>query len=141
MSWNKIISDKSMKIVFEYEISEGRTPKEVHKNGVGYDILSEDHLDKRYIEVKATSELWSTYTWIPLYHNEVKALNKYPEKFYLYVVKFEIDRDNRNEESLNSAKYEIYAIGGQNLLKEFKIVPETYSLSPISKSRLAAYKK
>ena len=96
-----------MKIVSRYEISEGRTPKEVHTNGVGYDILSKDSVDERYIEVKASSESWSTYTWLPLYNNEVKTLKKYPEKFYLYIVKFEIDRRNRNEESLNSANYNI----------------------------------
>lgn len=140
MSWNKIISDESMRIVSEYETSQGRLPKEVHKSGVGYDILSKDSLGERYIEVKASSELWSSYNWLSLYHNEVKTLNKYPNNFFIYIVKFELDLNNRTADSLKSAKHEMYIINGKDLLKEFRILPETYSLTPISKRKLAVYK-
>lgn len=130
-----------MEIVFNFEKSNGRFPEEVHTTGVGYDILSKNQGEERHIEVKATSELWSTYTWLPLYKNEVQALKNFPDKFYLYIVKFDLDRNNRNEDSLNSADYELFIINGQNLLNKFKITQETYSLSPISRKKLTDYKQ
>lgn len=141
MSWNKTISDKSMQIVIDYEISHGRTPKAVHKSGVGYDIISKNQTSERFIEVKASSESWKTCSWMPLYKNEFEALKKYPEKFYLYIVKFELAPKDRTEMILSETNFDIYIVDGQTLLKEFKIAPETYCLSPISKRKLLNYKQ
>lgn len=139
MDWKTIISEKSMDIVIQYEESNGRKTKIVNTKGVGYDILSEKEEEQRFIEVKATSESWKTYTWLPLYYNEVNCLNKYPDKFYLYIIKFNVDRNNRNKESLDKADYEIFIINGTELLENFKLKPETYSLSPVSQRKLTKY--
>jgi hypothetical protein len=139
MDWKKIISEKSMEIVMGYEQAAGRISEKVHQKGVGYDILSKDSVSERHIEVKATSESWLTYTWLPLYHSEVEALKNNPDKFYLYIVRFEINPKDRNELTLNTTKHELFIINGQDLLNEFNIKPETFSLSPISKSKLKKY--
>jgi hypothetical protein len=139
MDWKTIISEKSMDIVVKYEESNGRKTKIVNTKGVGYDILSEKEEEQRFIEVKATSESWKTYNWLPLYYSEVNCLNKYPNKFYLYIIKFNLDKNNRNKENLDVADYEIFVINGTELLENFKIKPETFSLSPISQRKLAKY--
>jgi hypothetical protein len=139
MDWKKAISEKSMNIVISHEESLGRKTKRVHTSGVGYDILSVNENEERYIEVKATSESWSSYNWLPLYYSEVKALNNNPDKFFLYIVRFDLDIKNRNEETLNSANHEIFIISGHDLLNDFNIKPETFSLSPISQRKLKKY--
>jgi hypothetical protein len=139
MDWKTIISEKSMDIVVQYEELNGRKTKIVNTKGVGYDILSEKEEEQRFIEVKATSESWKTYNWLPLYYSEVNCLNEYPDKFYLYIIKFNMDRNNRNKESLDVADYEIFIINGTELLENFKIKPETYSLSPVSQRKLTKY--
>lgn len=139
MEWKKAISEKSMDIVIDYERSLGRKAKKVDTSGVGYDILSINNKEERYIEVKGVSELWATYTWLALYFSEVEALKNNPDKFFLYIVKFGIDPKHRSEEILNSADYEIFVINGHDLLNDFKIKPETFSLSPVSKRRLSKY--
>ena len=139
MDWKTIISEKSMDIVVEYEELNGRKTKIVNTKGVGYDILSEKEEEQRFIEVKATSESWKTYNWLPLYYSEVNCLNQFPDKFFLYIIKFDLDKNNRNKESLDKADYKIFIINGTELLENFKIKPETYSLSPVSQRKLKKY--
>lgn len=48
MASNKETDEKAMKLVFDYEISNGRVPKRIYNKDLGYDILSSG----RKIEVK-----------------------------------------------------------------------------------------
>lgn len=140
-AWAKLIGDKAMYFVGQYELQNGRSYKEVHKEGVGYDIESFNSLEKRFIEVKGISESWLTYTWQPLHHTEVSFLQKNPNNFYLYIVYFDIPRDNRTQEVLSGAIPTLFVIPGSQLLENFSIKPQSYSLSPISRRKLELYKK
>ena len=121
-----------MEIAEAFELQEGRTSKRVHRDGVGYDLLSISIQEERFIEVKGISESWKTYNWQPLFRSEVEALNKYPEKFFLYIIHF--------EETANLSNYKLFVIHGTRLLNDgFRITPESFSLRPISQRRLAPY--
>lgn len=129
-----------MQLVEGFESKNGRTPKRVNHDGVGYDLLSKNLDEERHIEVKGVSELWKTYTWQSLHHTEVSALNDNPHCFFLYIVHFEIQKENRDELNLNVAPYSLYILPGNKMLSdEFKIQRASFALSPISKKRLLGY--
>lgn len=73
-----IVQDEAMKYVMEYEIKEGRKPKNVSKTRCGFDI----HSSGRDIEVKG---LGGTNPFILFNQYNFKAL-QISENFYLYVV-------------------------------------------------------
>jgi Protein NO VEIN, C-terminal len=122
------IASRAMDIVLEYERQAGRNPIDVHKDGKGFDILSSNDSGETFIEVKGVTESWRTHNWQALFANEVKCLNAYPGKFFLYIVHF------------NDSAYNLYVIPGKELLQQFSIVPETYRVSPISQRKLNPYK-
>jgi uncharacterized protein DUF3883 len=95
-----------MEVVIRYEIGQGRTPKDVSKVGVGYDIES----DGRKIEVKGIGESWKTYTWQPLYPTEVECLNNNSKDFFLYIVKL-----------TDIGEHTLYVIPGKDLLEKFQV--------------------
>ncbi len=111
---------KAIEIVKTYEIEEGRSPVNVSKKGVGYDLESSG----RMIEVKGVSESWKTYTWQSLYHSEVECLDRNTKNFYLYIVKFDGDKSS------------LYIIPGDKLKEEFKCKVTAYALTPISRRKL-----
>jgi len=115
-----------MEIVRGYETKEGRNPKDVSKNGVGYDIES----DGRKIEVKGVGENWKTYTWQALYPSEVECLNKDAQNFFLYIVKLSDGREHT-----------LYVIPGPDLLGKFQLKIASYSLTPISRGKLREFIK
>lgn len=119
----KSVEQKAIEIVRAYEIAEGRDPKDVSKNGVGHDIESSG----RIIEVKGVSEAWKSYTWQSLCPSEIECLNKNINNFYLYIIKFD---DNKNS---------LYIIPGKKLKKEFKFKITAYSLTPISRRKLKEF--
>lgn len=140
MTWAKIIGDKAMEIVSDYERKHQRSPEYVHKRGVGYDIHSFGS-GERFIEVKGVSEHWKTYTWQNLHHTEVRCLKNNPDKFFLYIVHFEILPKDRNENVIKKAPYDIYIISGRVLLSnKFNLKEQSYSLTPISKTKLLSYR-
>ncbi len=145
MQWAKAIGDEAMKIVSEYELLQDRNSEEVHTRGVGYDIHSFNSKEERYIEVKGISEKWSTYTWQSLHHTTVKCLKENPDKFFLYIVHFNMHDDMpRTKETVGEiykSTYDIYILSGDNLLHDgFSLKSVSYSLTPISRRRLEDYK-
>ena len=139
VAWATIISHKAMDIVVDYETKNGRKAVKVFQNGVGYDIKSTGNSEERFIEVKGISESWKTFYWQPLHHTEVETLNKYPDKFFLYIVHFEITSEQRNEANLNICPYKLFTISGEKLLSEFTLKPVLYSLAPISQRKLKPF--
>ena len=128
-----------MEIAELYEKTYSRIPLRVHQKGVGYDLHSKSEKEERFIEVKGISELWKTYTWQPLHHTEVEALEKNPDKFFLYIIHFDIPKEKRNSINLNNATYKLFIISGNDLRKSFRLVPESYALKPISQRRLRPF--
>lgn len=120
---DKSIEQKAIEIVRRYEIAEGRHPNNVSRKGVGYDLESSG----RMIEVKGVSENWKTYTWQSLYPSEVERLDRNAKNFYLYIVKFD---DNKNS---------LYIIPGDRIKEEFKLKVTAYSLTPISRRKLKKF--
>lgn len=119
----KSIEQKAIEIVKAHEVAEGRNPINVSKRGVGYDIESSG----RMIEVKGVSERWKGYTWQSLYPSEVECLNRNTKNFYLYIVKFDDDKNS------------LYVIPGNKLKEEFKCKVTAYALTPISRRRLKQF--
>ena len=138
MDWSKLIGDKAMEVAELYETAHGRVTNRVHQQGVGYDLRSSGN-EERYIEVKGVSESWKTYTWQPLHHTEVETLKRQSAHYFLYIVRFEISKENRDQEHLNSAPYQLFVLPGEKLLNNFKIVPQSFALTPISKRRLLPF--
>ncbi len=122
-----------MQIAYDYEVKAGRNPEDFSHNGVGYDIQSKNQSEERWIEVKGVSERWNTYTWQAIHQTQIKTLKEYPEKFWLYIIYFDIPKENRREEMLNNIKPDIYIIQGKDLLDrtKFRITEEAYRVSPI----------
>ena len=112
-----------MEIAIAHERAEGRNPVDVSKKGVGHDIESSGRL----IEVKGVGESWTSYTWQPMYVSQVECLNKNPGSFYLYIVKFDDGASS------------LYVIPSGSLKKDFKLKPESYALTPISKRKLKGF--
>ena len=121
---NKLVEQKAMDAAMEHEATEGRNPVIVSKKGVGYDIES----DGRMIEVKGVSENWKTYTWQSLYPSSAECLERNPENFYLYIVKFN-----------PQGKSALYIIPGRDLQNKFKLKVTAYALTPISKRKLREF--
>lgn len=140
MEWSQLIGEQAMEVVEDYEKKHERLSRRVHQMGVGYDLDSVGKNQERYIEVKGVSESWKTYTWQPLHKTEVDALKNHTDKFFLYIVYFEIDRENRNKKNLIEAKHKLFIIPGTSLQNnEFRIEPASFALRPISKARLKKY--
>ena len=72
-----------MECAMNYERAAGRTPKDVSKDNMGYDIRSEDeHSQKYYIEVKGRAGT----DGVMLSENEVNRLKQLGKKAWLYIV-------------------------------------------------------
>jgi Protein NO VEIN, C-terminal len=115
-----------MEIAMGYETREGRSPKDVSREGIGYDIES----NGRKIEVKGVGESWKTYTWQAMYTSEVERLNANKDDFFLYIVKFS-----------DEEQHTLYIIPGIDLLAKFQLKIASYSLTPISRGKLREFIK
>jgi len=71
-----------MEFAMAYERSQGREPKDVSKENLGYDIRSEGKGEVRYIEVKARSD----ESYVELTMNEYLKARQLKEKYWLYVL-------------------------------------------------------
>lgn len=128
---NTKIAEQAIEYVLRFETKNGHSPVNVSrdKKHSGYDILS----GKKKIEVKGKIENWSSYDWQVLYKSEIRCLQENPDNFFLYIVKFKRDDMNQVED--------FFIIPGTDLIKNFKVQPETFRLSPISQSRLKQYRQ
>jgi len=73
----------AMNVAMAFERGNGRTPEDVSKTGVGYDIRSEGSDGTvRYIEVKGHT----TTGDVVLYYTEWQAANRMREEFFIYDV-------------------------------------------------------
>ena len=73
----------AMQVATEHERSQGRTPVDVSKTGVGYDVRSEGpDGEVRYIEVKGHA----TTGDVILYYTEWQTANRMREEFFIYNV-------------------------------------------------------
>ncbi|MDW7973238.1 MAG: DUF3883 domain-containing protein [Thermodesulfovibrio sp.] len=73
-----------MKIAMDYEIWNGRSPQDVSKENLGFDIKSTGEKEIRYIEVKARN----TEGKIALTPNEYIKAKRFKEQYWLYVIFF-----------------------------------------------------
>lgn len=84
MGEDPAIENIGMQIAMEYERKQGRKPKDVSKENLGYDILSEGNGERRHIEVKARARLGDVeLTW-----NEYVTAKRLKDKYWLYVVAY-----------------------------------------------------
>ena len=84
MSRDDEVEAVAMKAAMDCETANGRTPKDVSKDNVGYDVQSVegDGVTKRYIEVKGRSGT----DGVMLSENEKNRLEQLGEKAWLYIV-------------------------------------------------------
>ena len=74
------VEKKAMNIVMKYEKKQGRNPKDVSKNRIGYDIKS----GGRCIEVKGQSTKRAEWIWIN--NTVIRKLGKEISNYYVYIV-------------------------------------------------------
>ena len=79
---DKEIEQIGMEIAMEYEKSEGREPKDVSQENLGFDIRSKGKDEVRYIEVKARAGEGE----VGLTPNEWFKARRFKEQYWLYVV-------------------------------------------------------
>lgn len=78
-----VVEQAAMNVVMHYERRCGRTPVEVCKTGVGYDVRSEGpDGGVRYIVVKGRT----TTGDVTLYYTEWQTANRMREEFFIYMV-------------------------------------------------------
>jgi len=82
MEKSKEVEEIGMRIAMEYERMQGRTPKDVSDQNVGYDIYSTGNGEERHIEVKARAHLGD----VELTYNEWVAARRLKDRYWLYVV-------------------------------------------------------
>ena len=83
MSRDDEVEAIGMQVAMEYELANGRTPEDVSKDNVGYDIKSIDTQgQKRYIEVKGRAGT----DGVMLSENEMNRLAQLGSRAWLYIV-------------------------------------------------------
>lgn len=76
------VEEVAMKKSMEYERENGRNPKDVSEQNLGYDIKSTENGEVRYIEVKGRAQTGE----LSLSTNEWVKANRLGEEFWLYIV-------------------------------------------------------
>ena len=80
---NTNVEMAAMKVAMDHEAAYGRTPVDVSKTGVGYDIRSESQAgDVRYIEVKGHAATGD----VVLYYTEWQMAHRMGSEFFIYEV-------------------------------------------------------
>ena len=80
---NRTVEMAAMQVAMDYERSQGRTPVDVSKTGVGYDVKSMGAAgDVRYIEVKGHAATGD----IVLYYTEWHMAHRMLDEFFIYDV-------------------------------------------------------
>ena len=80
---NTAVEMAAMQVAMDHERSYGRTPVDVSKRGVGYDVRSEGpHGEVRYIEVKGHASTGD----VVLYYTEWQMAHRMRREFYIYEV-------------------------------------------------------
>ena len=80
---NTNIELAAMKVAMDHEVAYGRTPVDVSKTGVGYDIRSEGVMGEvRYIEVKGHAATGD----VVLYYTEWQMAHRMRREFFIYEV-------------------------------------------------------
>ncbi len=71
-----------MEIAMKYEKAQGRTPEDVSRENLGFDIRSKGGTETRYIEVKSRKDERE----VALTPNEWFKAKRFKDKYWLYVV-------------------------------------------------------
>jgi len=80
---NRTVEMAAMQVAMDYEQARGRTPVDVSKTGVGYDVKSENAAgDVRYIEVKGHAATGD----VVLYYTEWHMAHRMRDEFFIYEV-------------------------------------------------------
>jgi hypothetical protein len=79
------VEEEAIKIIMNFERRQGRTPTDVSRRGVGYDILSEGDGEKRCIEVKSRSG--ERQTFVTMDGGLLKRLGNDVNNYYLYLIR------------------------------------------------------
>ena len=80
---NTTVEMAAMQVAMDHERSHGRTPVDVSKTGVGYDVRSEGaNGDVRYIEVKGHASTGD----VTLYYTEMQMAHRMRGEFFIYEV-------------------------------------------------------
>lgn len=82
MKRSKEVEEIGMRVTMEYERKQGRTPKDVSDQNVGYDIYSVGDGEERHIEVKARAHLGD----VELTYNEWVVARRLGDRYWLYIV-------------------------------------------------------
>ncbi|MDW7973118.1 MAG: DUF3883 domain-containing protein, partial [Thermodesulfovibrio sp.] len=82
MASDEEIEKRGMEIAMEYELSQGRTPEDVSRENLGFDIRSKADGEIRYIEVKARAMTGD----IALTTNEWFKAKRFKEQYWLYII-------------------------------------------------------
>jgi superfamily II DNA or RNA helicase len=82
MESDEEIEKIGMKVAIDYEKGQGRTPKDVSKENLGFDVRSKNKDETRYIEVKARKDIGN----VALTCNEWFKAKRFRDEYWLYVV-------------------------------------------------------
>jgi len=82
MKESKEVEEIGMRVAMEYEKMQGRTPKDVSDQNMGYDIYSVGREEERHIEVKARAHLGD----VELTYNEWVVARRLGDRYWLYIV-------------------------------------------------------
>ena len=99
-SHREAVDKAGIQRVMLYELACGRKPQEQEHFNEGFDILSSNVDEKRFIEVKSLDCEWQSRNPAGLSSAQFRLAYKTPDEFWLYVVEFARDSD----------RYKIYAI-------------------------------
>lgn len=83
---------KGEEIVVKAEEAEGRTAEIQPENNPGFDLISQDETEERYIEVKTVNGVWGH---VLLTRSEFAAAQKYGDRYWVYVVELLGDGKHR----------------------------------------------
>jgi len=79
------VEEQAIRIIMNFEGRQGRTPTDVSRRGIGYDILSEGDGEKRCIEVKSRSG--ERQTFVTMDGGLLKRLGDDVNNYYLYLIR------------------------------------------------------
>lgn len=88
----KQIEIEAIKYVIEFERSNGRIPRDVSGENLGYDIISSGHSETRYIEVKGFK---TCPREVEITANEWRVAEELGDKYWLYIVLNVLDPKKR----------------------------------------------
>jgi len=114
----KKIENAGMLIALQHERTSKRRPRDVSDEFRGYDIFSEDHRDKRYIEVKAFAGTGPLY----LTAHEWLVARRFGRNYWIYVVENSLDPVEQRLHEICNPFRKLSHLAQQKTTLQYKIV-------------------